>query len=190
MRGQSGYRGDGTIRVRASGPGGGVWWHVRATETHFVVGDLVRGGGAPVVEVRVGTAPTALHQGKRPVEVVRGTGHPQALSRAAWRARAGCGGGLPPHPASERPGDVVHLGMPPGWAGKGAGQGPERVGRSGRRRHSSRYQSAMFHSSLSQVFRTTPPRLFDFADTRPRCTSGTMVIVSAVRMSLSSLAIR
>jgi hypothetical protein len=39
------------------------------------------------------------------------------------------------------------------------------------------------------VLRTTPPRLLACADTRPRCTSGMMVIVSLVIMSLSFLAI-
>ena len=50
-----------------------------------------------------------------------------------------------------------------------------------------RYQSATFHSSESQVLRTTPPSVLAFADTRPRSTSGTIVIVSRVSMLFVSL---
>lgn len=41
--------------------------------------------------------------------------------------------------------------------------------------HLIRYQSAAFHSSLSQVLSTTPPSVFDLPDTRPRSTSGMIV---------------
>lgn len=56
-----------------------------------------------------------------------------------------------------------------------------RAGRGGRIRpprepdYFTRYQSATFHSSLSQVFSTTPPSELECADTRPRSTSGMIV---------------
>ena len=64
--------------------------------------------------------------------------------------------------------------------GEGRGPNGTRPGGEGRgasvsgHQPSMRNQSATFHSSLSQVFSWTPPRVLACADTRPRSTSGMM----------------